>query len=210
MMRLKIVAFLLLAVCLLPAGTHDYVAASPRALADDEDGDDGEEATQPAKEAKPGLHLEFSLNRPEGGRYRRPYVAVWLEDAENYPVKTGLLWLQKDQPGPRWHRDLTRWYRNDRLRKVAERTDLIDGISGATRGPGDYHAFFDGTDNSGQMLKPGKYTLYVEVAREHGTYQLLRHEVTLGGEGFTELSLPGNVELSNIRLSYILAAESVQ
>jgi hypothetical protein len=155
-----------------------------------------------------GLSVQFTLNRPETNQYRRPYVAVWLEDDENYPVKTGVLWLQTEQPGPRWHRDLTRWYRNDRLRKVAEKTDLIDGISGATRGPGEYEAHFDGTDNEGNRLKPGKYKLCIEVAREHGTYQLIRHDFTWGNESFEELSIAGNFEVSDIRVSFAPSVES--
>ena len=43
-----------------------------------------------------------------------------------------------------------------------------------------YKAVFDGRDDSGKALKPGKYTLYIEAAREHGTYQLIRHPLTLG------------------------------
>jgi hypothetical protein len=155
-----------------------------------------------------GLSVQFTLNRPETNQYRRPYVAVWLEDDENYPVKTGVLWLQTEQPGPRWHRDLTRWYRNDRLRKVAEKTDLIDGISGATRGPGDYETHFDGTDNQGNRLKPGKYQLCIEVAREHGTYQLVRYDFTWGNKPFEELSIAGNVEVSDIRVAFVPSTES--
>ncbi|MEM0924921.1 MAG: DUF2271 domain-containing protein, partial [Planctomycetota bacterium] len=56
---------------------------------------------------QPGLHVWFKLERPAGARYRRPYLAVWLEDPDGYPVKTATLWWQTEQPGPRWHRDLT-------------------------------------------------------------------------------------------------------
>ncbi len=121
-----------------------------------------------------GLIVDFTLLRAKGERYRRPYVAVWLEDKDGFPVKTAILWLQIEQPGPRWHRDLTRWYRNDRLRKVVEEIDLLETVAGATRGAGEYQAVFDGTDNAGKRLPDGKYTLCLEVAREHGTYQIIR------------------------------------
>jgi hypothetical protein len=142
-----------------------------------------------------GLFVEFSLSRPEGGRYRRPYVAVWLEDQDGFPVKTAALWLQTEQPGPRWHRDLTRWYRNDRMRKLAENADLIDSVSGPTRGPGDYSAYFDGTDNSGKSLPEGKYTLCIEAAREHGTYQLIKENLELSDKVIGKKQLKGNVEV---------------
>ncbi len=152
--------------------------------------------------ASTGLHVKFTLNRPQGGRYRRPFVAVWLEDKDGFPVKTAVLWLQKDQPGPRWHRDLSRWYRNDRTRKVVEKSDLIDTISGATRGPGQYEARFDGTDNAGKPLPDGDYVLCLEAAREHGTYQIIRQPLKLGGEAIALQKLKGNVEMSEASYEY--------
>jgi thiamine biosynthesis lipoprotein ApbE len=41
--------------------------------------------------------VEFEIAKPEnGGRYRRPYVAVWVEDQDDYPVKTLSLFLMAD------------------------------------------------------------------------------------------------------------------
>ncbi|MCG8651156.1 MAG: DUF2271 domain-containing protein [Pirellulales bacterium] len=149
-----------------------------------------------------GLIVDFKLNRPRGRRYRRPYVAVWLEDMDGFPVKTAVLWLQTEQPGPRWHRDLTRWYRNDRMRKIVEKSDLIGTISGATRGPGEYQARFDGTDNAGKPLSDGKYVLCLEVAREHGTYQIIRETIELDGKPLAEKMLQGNVEVGGVKYRY--------
>ncbi len=150
------------------------------------------------------LTVKFTLNRPKGRRYRRPYVAVWLEDEEGFPVKTGLLFLQTDQPGPRWHRDLTRWYRNDRTRKLVNKTDLIGTISSATRGPGEYTANFDGTDNLGKRLPDASYTLCLEVAREHGTYQIIREKIELvAGQPINRKELKSNVEVSKVSYSFM-------
>ena len=58
--------------------------------------------------------IEFEITKAENaGRYRRPYVAVWIADKDGFPVKTLLLFLMKNQPGPRWHRDLRRWYADE-------------------------------------------------------------------------------------------------
>ena len=149
-----------------------------------------------------GLRISFSLKRPEAGRYRRPYVAIWLEDKDGFPVKTALLWLQVEQPGPRWHRDLTRWYRNDRSRKLVETVDLIKTVAGATRGPGKYETHFDGTDNSGKPLPSGQYTLCIETAREHGTYQIIRKSIELGADTIGRTKLPGNIEVGEISYEY--------
>ncbi|QGJ68757.1 Membrane-associated lipoprotein involved in thiamine biosynthesis [Planctomycetales bacterium 10988] len=149
-----------------------------------------------------GLIVDFSLNRPEGGRYRRPYVAIWLEDKDGFPVKTAILWMMTESPGPRWHRDLTRWYRNDRMRKFVEKTELIGTISGATRGPGKYQARFDGTDNRGKPLSEGTYTLYIEVAREHGTYQIIRKDIKWGSEPIPKTPLEENVEVKEVTFEF--------
>lgn len=174
------------------------------ALAEDKPATD-----KPAAEAKPAapvelleLTVKFELNRPSGAQYRRPYVAVWIEDEDEFPVRTAVLWMQTKQPGPRWHRDLLRWFRNDGIRKLADNTNLIGTISGASRGPGEYKAIFDGRDDAGNPLKPGKYTLFLEAAREHGTYQLIRHELTLGKEPIAEAALKSNVEFKSATVEY--------
>lgn len=158
--------------------------------------------TSDESKARSGLLVDFKLERPKGQRYRRPYVAVWLEDKDGFPVKTALLWIQTDQPGPRWHRDLTRWYRNDRMRLLVEQEKLIGTVSSATRGPGEYSARFDGKDNEGKPLAAGQYTLCIEAAREHGTYQLIREAVNLGETSIPETRLKGNVEVSEASFSY--------
>ena len=188
--------------CLLVLSNHHIATSSGwPALQDDNEIDEEDDKT------KSGLIVNFTLNRPNGSRYRRPYVAIWLEDSDGFPVKTALLWLQVEQPGPRWHRDLTRWYRNDRMRKVVEKTNMIGTISGATRGPGEYQARFDGTDNEGNKLENGKYTLCLEVAREHGTYQIIREPIALDGNPIAKKSLKSNIELSSVNIEYVPIAD---
>lgn len=145
------------------------------------------------------VHFELAVHKT---RYRRPYVAIWLEDQDEFPVRTALLWVQTEQPGPRWHRDLLRWYRNDRVRKLADKTDLEETVSSATRGAGKYSAVFDGKDDAGNVLPPGEYTLYLEVAREHGTYQLIRQSVKLGAAPIPKTELKGNVEVAGGSFEY--------
>ena len=174
---------------------------------------EGEPATDKPAAAKEKpelleLVVDFKLARSQGRGYRRPYVAISLEDADEFPVRTAVLWMQTKEPGPRWHRDLIRWYRNDRTRKLADETDLIGVISGATRGPGEYKAVFDGLDDSGKPLKPGKYTLYVEAAREHGTYQIIRQPLTLGTDPIASTKLKSNAEFESVSYEYRAPAAS--
>ena len=148
------------------------------------------------------LKVDLEINQPdEGRRYKRPYVAVWIEDRDGYPVKTLILWVQSTGKGPRWIPDLKRWYRSDRVRKLAEETDLVELVSEATRKPGKHSVVWKGKDNTGKLVAPGDYTVYVEAAREHGTYQLLRKKVTIGKKPFAE-EFDSNVEIKAAKIEY--------
>jgi len=145
------------------------------------------------------LALSFELRSPTGGRYQRPYVAAWVEDADGFPVRTLLLWVLQSQKGQRWLPDLRRWHRGDDTRRLVDDKDLVATVSGATRNPGKYSVKWDGKDDHGAAVKPGKYTVYLEAAREHGTYQLMKHEFTLGGDAFA-VDLKGNEEFTGARV----------
>jgi hypothetical protein len=149
------------------------------------------------------MRVTFEISGPKGnpGRYRRPYVAVWIEDKDGLTARTLALWLMTRQPGPRWHADLKRWYHDDQVRRLADDIDLIDTISRATRPPGKYTVSWDGKDDHGEPLGPGAYTVCIEAAREHGTYQLIREEVTIADKPFAE-DLKGNVEIKSASIEY--------
>ncbi len=142
-----------------------------------------------------GINFELSAINDRG--YRRPYVAVWIEDKDRFPVKTLALWYQK----PRWLPDLKAWNRGDRMRSMAEGTDLTRSVSSATRQAGKYSLKWDGKDNQGKFVKPGKYTVFIEAAREHGTYQLMRQEIDFRSVA-KQFSLPGNTEIASASLNY--------
>lgn len=143
------------------------------------------------------LLINLELASIEGQRTRRPFVAVWVEDKDKFPVRTIALWFDK----ARWLPDLKGWYRGDRLRGMAEGNDITSTVSSATRSPGKYTLKWDGKDNKGNYVKPGKYTVFIEAAREHGTYQLIRQELDFTGTP-KQVTLPGNVEIAAASLDY--------
>ena len=143
------------------------------------------------------LTVTLELPRMEDARYRRPYVAVWVEDADHFPVRTLALWLQQ----ARWLPDLKQWYRDDQTRALAEGSDLSRTVSSATRPPGRYTLRWDGKDNEGKLVKAGRYTLCIEAAREHGGYDVQRHELTVNGTAQT-VTLPAAKELGATTLDY--------
>lgn len=142
--------------------------------------------------------INFEIARIDSPRYRRPYVAVWVEDQDHFPVRTLALWFAK----PRWLNELKQWYRDDQMRNMAEGTDLTATLSSATRVPGTYTLRWDGKDNSGKQVKPGKYTILIEAAREHGGYDLLRQEINLDGTTPAKFSLKGKAEVGNATVDY--------
>ncbi|MBE7182458.1 MAG: DUF2271 domain-containing protein, partial [Terriglobus roseus] len=142
------------------------------------------------------LTIKLNLPRIDDPRYRRPYIAVWIEDENKYPVRTVALWFQK----PKWLDELKTWYRDDRMRNLTEGTD-ISTRSSATRAPGAYTLKWDGKDNDGKFVKPGKYTVCIEGAREHGSYGLSRYEMDFNGTP-QQAALPAQPEIGAVQLDY--------
>ena len=143
------------------------------------------------------LQVNLELARIEGQRTRRPYVAIWIEDKDKFPVKTISLWVEKSK----WIPDLKSWYHDDRMRNMAEGSDLTNSLTSATRAPGKYTMKWDGKDNAGKLVKAGKYTVCLEVAREHGTYQIIRQEMDFNGNP-KQITLNGNTEVASASVDY--------
>lgn len=148
-------------------------------------------------EAEMELLVNLEVARIDGQRARRPFVAVWVEDQDKFPVRTLALWHNNQ----RWLPDLKSWYRGDRLRALADGTEIARTVSSATRSPGKYTLKWDGKDDGGKPVKAGKYTILIEAAREHGTYQLIRQEMEFNGTP-RQIQLKGNVEVASVSLDY--------
>ena len=84
---------------------------------------------------------------------RRPYVAIWIEDANHFPVRTLGLWYQK----PRWLPNLNAWHHADQMRNQVEHRDITASVTSATRHPGKYTVKWDGKDDTGSPVPGGVY-----------------------------------------------------
>lgn len=150
------------------------------------------------------LAVDFEINRPDlaGQRYRRPYVAVWVENKDGFPVRNLILWVSQGGAGPfQWIPDLRRWYRDDQARKKVDRREMVLVMARPTRPPGKYSVVWDGKDDKGKPVGPGEYTLVIDAAREHGTYQSISKVLTIGDQPFSE-TLPGNIEIKGASVEY--------
>jgi thiamine biosynthesis lipoprotein len=147
------------------------------------------------------LTVSFEIARIATNRAKRPYIAVWVEDSDHYPVRTIALWRGEKK----YLNEMKAWYKGDRLRAMSEGKDLPKSLTGATRPPGKYTLNWDGKDNAGKPVKAGKYTVFVEATREHGTDQIMHQEMDFTGTP-KQAPLPGGIELAGATLDYHKAA----
>lgn len=141
------------------------------------------------------LTINLELAQIEGMRVHRPYVAVWVTDADKKPVRNIALWYQK----PRWLNEMRAWYAayGD---SFSGGSNSVSSTTSATRGPGQYTLKWDGKDDKGALVKQGKYTINIEVAREHGTYQVYSQEMDF--KKAEQVSLTPNTEVASASLDY--------
>ena len=145
------------------------------------------------------LNVNVTIPRLSVAEYHRPYVAIWLEK-EGATPRTLSVWYDVDKAkgeGTKWLRDIRQWWRvSGRSLKVP-----ADGITGATRAPGDQKiAFAAGKGPHGQ-LTPGNYALVVEAAREVGGRELLRLPFSWPAKPGTVVHAKGQNELGQVSLS---------
>jgi FAD:protein FMN transferase len=142
------------------------------------------------------LVINLEINLQKQGFVKRPYVAVWIEDDNHYPVRTVSVWHGSDRYMP----ELKSWYLKYRSQYNSDK-NFDNSITSATRPAGKYTLKWDGKDDAGNFVKPGKYVLKIEVSREHGTYQLMRQEIVCD-ETPKVINLTGNIEIASASLDY--------
>jgi FAD:protein FMN transferase len=143
----------------------------------------------------PAYELTISLELMQfNGPYRRPFVAIWIEDKDKTPVKNLLVWYNK----PKWLRDMKAWYRANYSNFNVE-SQTINSISSATRPAGKYDIKWDGKNDKGEYVKEGTYTVNIEVVREHGTYQLITQDIKINNKA-SKFKLPANPEVASASL----------
>ena len=117
------------------------------------------------------MRVNFEIGGPAGnaGRYRRPYVAVWIEDKDGLTVRTLALWLMSRQPGPRWHRrpEAVVSRRPGPPAGRRHRPDRHDLACHPSTRKVHHHLGRQGRPWQAARV-PAQYTVCIEAAREHG------------------------------------------
>ena len=138
------------------------------------------------------VSVAFELLKPAGGRVKRPYVAIWAEDATGKTVRTISVWGNQ----PRWIPELSVWWKAVKADKT-----MTGKVTRATRAPGKYNVVWDGKDDQGEKLPQGTYTIRVEVHREHGRHATQVGKIACLGES-AEIKLDKNAEAAETILQY--------
>ncbi len=144
--------------------------------------------------AEQQLEIQVELPKIETGSYHRPYVAVWIENEQQQPVRLVEAWLEK----PDWIKDLRRFWR----KLGRSEPQLVDARTGATKGPGSYKVRWDGKDEQGNAVAAGNYVLFVKAARERGGRNLAKQVFTWDGSA-VQIEIKASKELGKIKLTSV-------
>jgi hypothetical protein len=143
------------------------------------------------------LTLKFELPQLNVAEYHRPYVAAWLENADQQVV-TNLAVLydvkKKDNAGTKWLKDMRQWWR----KSGRDAAMPMDGVSGATRGPGEHSLNFPAAREALGKLPAGNYQLVIEAAREAGGRELVKVALAWPPKSAQALSAKGKEELGDV------------
>ncbi|KRG74251.1 hypothetical protein ABB28_07680 [Stenotrophomonas chelatiphaga] len=156
-------------------------------------------ATSPAYATTLDINVEVpKLNVAE---YHRPYVAIWLEGADQKVAANLSVWYQQtgnsEGHGTKWLPDLRQWWRKSgRTLEVP-----VDGVTGPTRPVGTHALSFNDRQPALKDLAPGNYTLVVEAAREVGGRELVKVPFSWPAKTAQNASAQGSTELGKVTLA---------
>ena len=123
------------------------------------------------------VSIEVKIPVINGPENYRPYVAVWIENGKGKTVKTLSVWRKESD----WLKDMRRWWRKAGRYDQGE----LDAVTSATRSAGLHMVSWDGTDQKGNSVSPGKYIVNIEAAREHGSRSWVKETIVLAEPGKT-------------------------
>lgn len=143
------------------------------------------------------LSLSVEIPQLPVAEYHRPYVAIWVEGADQSIAANLAVWYQLRGDHTKWLPDLRQWWRRGgRDLKVP-----VDGLTGATRPVGQHILKFDAAQEPLKALKPGEYALVVEAVREVGGREAVRIPFTWPIKTAKRESASGKTELGAVALT---------
>ena len=125
--------------------------------------------------------------------FRSPYLAMWVTDEKNKPVRTILL-VGKELE---WQRDNFIWFGMNTTRAP----QLVEMRSLATSVSGRYPVYWIGVDDDWNPVPVGKYTLHVETSQERGKHSYRSVPLELGRKPF-RIALPNEPGSGGVEIFY--------
>jgi hypothetical protein len=147
----------------------------------------------------PAADLSLNVEIPSlpVAEYHRPYVAIWIEGADQTIAANLAVWYQVRGDHTKWLPDLRQWWRRGgRDLKVP-----VDGLTGATRPVGQHQLKFDARQSPLAQLKPGQYSLVVEAVREVGGREAVRIPFEWPIKSAQQANAKGKTELGAVALT---------
>ena len=148
-----------------------------------------------------GLGLNIEVPRLNVSEYHRPYVAAWIERADNSVATTLAVWYDvrtktnnPEGEGTKWLKDMRQWWR----RTGRDLEPPIDGVTSATRPVGKHQLNFTEGTKPFAKLPPGDYKLVVEAAREVGGREVVTVPFQWPVSQAAQLRAKGSSELGEI------------
>jgi hypothetical protein len=145
------------------------------------------------------VKLSVEIPRLTVAEYHRPYVAFWLERPDQSFVANVAVWYdlkQKDNEGTKWLKDMRQWWR-----RVGRELQMpVDGLSSATRPPGEHQVAVAADKPPFAGLGAGEYVLVIEGAREVGGRELLKIPFQWPPKAAESLKVKGKTELGGVAL----------
>jgi len=149
-----------------------------------------------------GLDVSVEIPRLDVAEYHRPYVAIWIENADQSVAADLAVWYdvaKKENEGTEWLKDLRQWWR----RSGRGQQFPVDGVSGATKPAGTHAVRLEEGAGALAGLKPGNYALVVEAAREVGGRELVRVPFQWPAQKAERLAARGEHELGAVELNIV-------
>jgi len=145
------------------------------------------------------MKISVEIPRLNVAEYHRPYVAIWVEKPDQSFVGNIAVWYDvklKDNEGTKWLKDMRQWWR----KSGRELSMPVDGLSSATRAPGEHQITVTPGKGPLKDLPAGEYQLVVEAAREVGGRELLRIPFQWPAKAGEPLKAKGEHELGVVAL----------
>ncbi|OSZ75769.1 DUF2271 domain-containing protein [Hydrogenophaga sp. IBVHS1] len=145
------------------------------------------------------MALKVEIPRLTVAEYHRPYVAIWIEKADQSFAGNLAVWYDikmRNNEGTKWLKDMRAWWR----KTGRELAMPVDGISGATRAPGEQAVQFADTTALGK-LAPGEYNVVLEAAREVGGREVVKVPFVWPPKAATTIQARGEHELGAISVT---------